>query len=46
MLSKEDISTMQKFLHCMFEITVGVQKKHKIKIAYVSGNDVKSNIWN
>ena len=36
---------MQKFLHCMFEITLGVKNTHIIEIAYVNDNDVASNIY-
>ena len=34
MLLKEDITMTQKFLYCMFEGTLGVQKMHTIEIVY------------
>ena len=36
MLSEEDITVMQNFLHCMFERTLGVQNMHTIEIDYVN----------
>ena len=44
MLSKEYIIVTQNFLHCMSEITLGVQNMHT-KIAYVNENYVKSDIY-
>ena len=44
MFSEEKITVMQRFLHCMFEITLGVQNMHQIEIDYVSKNDVESTI--
>ena len=32
------------FLHCMFEIIIGVQNMHPIEIAYVNKKHVESNI--
>ena len=45
MLSKGEITVMEKFLHCMFEITWGEQNMYAIEISDVNGNDVKSNIY-
>ena len=44
MLSKEDITVMQTFLHCIFEITLYIFF-YRIEIDYVNDNDVKSNIY-
>ena len=33
MLSKENITVAQKFLHYMFKRTIGVQNMHDIEIA-------------
>ena len=35
---------MQRFIHCMFEIILGVQNMHEIEITYMNNNDVESNI--
>ena len=44
MMSKENITVTQKFLHCMSDITIWVQNMHETEIAYVNDNDVESNI--
>ena len=35
---------MQGFLHCIFEITLGVQNMHGMVMFYLNDNDVESNV--
>ena len=41
---KENITVMQRFLHCMFEGTPEIKNMHEIKMDYVNKNNVESNI--
>ena len=43
-MSKGNITEMRKFLHRMFERTIGLNRIYEIEIDYLNETDVESNI--